>query len=114
MRDFAPFLPLIGALLAVVSLFAAFRDGRRRRLLENLPSSKTTGVFIGFVELKGTAESAGPLTSYLAGAACVQYAWSIEEQWSRIVTETYTDDKGHTQTRTRTESGWTQVGSGDE
>jgi len=114
MHDYAPFLPLVGALLALVSLFAAFRDGRRRRLIENLPASKTTGVFIGLVELKGTAESAGPLTSYLAGAACVQYAWTIEEHWSRTVTETYTDDKGRPQTRTRTESGWTPVGAGGE
>ena len=114
MHDFAPFLPLIGALLAVAGLFAAFRDGRRRRLIENLPTSKTTGVFIGLVELKGAAESARPLTSYLAGAACVEYQWSIEEHWSRTVTETYTDDKGRTQTRTRTESGWTRVAAGGE
>lgn len=114
MHDYAPFLPLAGALLALAGLFAAFRDGRRRRLIENLPTSKTTGVFIGLVELKGTAESAEPLTSYLAGAACVQYRWSVEEHWSRTVTETYTDDKGRMQTRTRTESGWTQVADGDE
>jgi hypothetical protein len=114
MHDFAPFLPAVGAVLALVSLFCAFKDGRRRRLLENLPTSKTTGVFIGLVELKGTAESATPLASYLAGAACVQYRWTVEEHWSRTVIETYTDDKGHTQTRTRTESGWTQVDAGGE
>lgn len=114
MHDFAPYLPLVGALIATVSLFAAFRDGRQRRLIDNLPTSKTTGVFIGLVELKGTAESSEPLTSYLAGASCVEYSWTIEEHWSRTVTETYTDDKGRTQTRTRTESGWTQVDSGGE
>ena len=114
MQQFAPFLPLIGALLAVAALFAAFRDGRRRRLIENLPTSKTTGVFIGLVELKGTAESAEPLTSYLAGAACVQYAWTVEEHWSRTVTETETDSKGNTRTVTRHESGWTRVGNGGD
>jgi hypothetical protein len=114
MRDFAPFLPLIGAVLALVCLICAFRDGRRRRLIDNLPTSKTTGVFIGFVELKGTAESSAPLASYLAEQACVHYAWTVQEHWSRTVTETYTDDKGNTQTRTRTESGWTQVADGGE
>jgi hypothetical protein len=114
MHDFAPFLPLVGALLALASLFCAFKDGRQRRLLDNLPTSKTTGVFIGLVELKGTAESTGPLTSYLAGAACVHYQWTVEEHWSRTVTETYTDSKGNTQTRTRTESGWTRVADGGE
>jgi hypothetical protein len=114
MHDFAPFLPAVGALLALASLIFAFKDGRQRRLIENLPTSKTTGVFIGLVELKGTAESSGPLASYLAGAACVQYQWTVEEHWSRTVTETYTDAKGNTQTRTRTESGWTRVADGGE
>jgi hypothetical protein len=114
MHDFAPYLPLIGAVLAVASLVFAFRDGRQRRLIENLPVSKTSGVFIGLVELKGSAESAAPLTSYLAAQACVQYAWTVQEHWSRTVTETYTDSKGNTQTRTRTESGWTTVADGGE
>ncbi|MDR3458956.1 MAG: LemA family protein [Verrucomicrobiae bacterium] len=114
MADFAPFLPLFGAFLALGSLIVAFQNGRRRRLIDNLPTSKTTGVFIGFVELKGTAESVEPVESFLAKRACVHYAWSVQEHWSRTVTETYTDDKGNTQTRTRTESGWTQVADGGE
>jgi hypothetical protein len=114
MNDFAPFLPLLGALLALVSLGCAFRAGRRRRLIDNLPTSKTSGIFIGFVEVKGTAESAHPLTSYLAQQSCVHYAWTVEEHWSRTVIETYTDSKGHTRTRTRHESGWKRVGDGGE
>ena len=65
MHDFAPFLPWLGALPAIVGLVIAFRDGRRRRLIDNLPTSKTSGVFIGFVELKGTAESGNPLKRLL-------------------------------------------------
>jgi hypothetical protein len=114
MQEYAPFFPLIGALLGLLCLWAAFRSGRRWRLVENLPTSKTTGVFIGLVELKGTAEVANPLTSYLAGQPCVHYRWDVEEHWSRIVTETYTDSEGKTQTRTRHESGWTSVASGGE
>jgi len=114
MHDFAPFLPLIGALIAVASLIAAFHAGRRRRLIENLPTSKTSGVFIGLVELKGSAESAGPLTSFLAAQACVQYAWTVQEHWSRTVTTTETDGKGNTRTVTRHESGWTTVADGGE
>jgi hypothetical protein len=114
MHDFAPFLPLIGSLFGLLALGMAFRAGRRRRLVENLPTSKTTGVFIGLVELKGTAESANPLVSFLAEQPCVGYEWSVEEHWSRTVTETYTDSNGKTQTRTRHESGWTTVASGGE
>jgi len=101
----------LGALGCLIGVFWALRH---KRLIDDLPTSKTQGVFIGLAELKGTAESETPLTSYLAGALCVQYAWQVDEHWSRTVTETYTDSKGHTQTRTRTESGWTKVAGGSQ
>ena len=114
MNDFAPWLPLIGGVLGLLSLLGALRAGKRRRLVDNLPTSKTTGVFIGLVELKGTAEVDAPLRSFLAECRCVHYTWSVEEQWERTVTESYTDSNGKTQTRTRTERGWTTVASGGE
>jgi hypothetical protein len=106
--------PSIGGLLALLFLFLAMRAGKRKRLVDNLPTSKTTGIFIGLVEVKGTAESEGPFTSALAEQRCVHYQWSIEEHWSRTVTETYTDSKGQSRTRTRHESGWKTVDSGGE
>jgi hypothetical protein len=114
MHDFAPYLPLIGLVLGLLCLMAGFGAGRRRRLVENLPTSKTTGVFIGLVELKGTAESARPLTSYLASQSCVCFQWHVDEHWSRTVTETYTDKDGKRQTRTRHESGWKRVADGGD
>ena len=109
-----PFLPWLGGVLAFTCLLFALRSGKRKRLIDNLPTSKTTGVFIGLVELKGTAESEQPLTSYLAGQPCVLYQWRIEEHWSRTVTESYTDSDGKTRTRTRHESGWKTVAEGGE
>ena len=106
--------PCIGSLLALVALLFALRAGRRKRLVDNIPTSKTTGVFIGLVELKGTAEAETPLRSVLAEVPCVFYRWSVEERWSRTVTETTTDSQGHTSTRTRTKSGWTTVASGED
>ena len=114
MNNFAPWLPVLGCVLGFLCLLGALRAGRRRRLVDNLPTSKTTGVFIGLVELKGTAEIDAPLTSFLAVCRCVHYAWSVAEQWRRTVTETYSDSNGKTQTRTRVESGWTTVASGGE
>src|SRR5579862_631207 len=114
MEQFATYLPVIGFLLGFVCLLAGLRDGKRKRLVDNLPTCKTTGIFIGLVELKGTAESERPLTSYLAECSCVHYVWSVDERWSRTVTETYTDSEGRMQTRTRQESGWTTVDSGGE
>ena len=101
---------VLGGLGALWCLIGAFRALRRKRLIDDVPTSRTQGVFIGLAELKGTAESEMPLTSYLAGTRCVQYVWQVDEHWSRTVHETYTDAEGHTHTHTRTESGWTKVG----
>jgi len=102
-----------GCLLLVGCLIGAFINLRHKRTIDDLPTSRTQGVFIGISELKGTAESEAPLKSYLAGIKCVQYSWNVEEHWSRTVTETYHDSKG-THTRTRTESGWKRVDGEDE
>ena len=106
--------PVLGGLGALGCLIGAFRALRRKRLIDDIPTSKTQGVFIGLAELKGTAEGEVPMTSYLAGIRCVQYVWQVDEHWSRTVHETYTDAKGHTRTRTRTESGWTKVAGGGQ
>lgn len=100
---------LAGSLLTLGCLVGAFFALRKKRLIDDVPTSKTQGVFIGLVELKGTAESEEPLTSYLAGTRCVHYSWQVDEHWQRTVHETYTDSKGRTQTRTRIESGWKKV-----
>ena len=96
---------IIGAVIALACLFAAFRFLRKKRLVDDMPTSKTLGVFIGLAELKGTAESDKPLTSYLAGMPCVLYTGKIEEHWSRTVTSI--GAKGVP--TTRHESGWTVV-----
>jgi hypothetical protein len=87
---------------------------RRKRMVEDTPTSKSTGVFMGMVELCGKAVAPSPATSHLAHAPCVHFEWSISEHWEKTTTETHTDSEGKTQTRTRTESGWTTVASGGE
>jgi len=109
-----PYCPWVGGLLALLCLWAALRANRHRRWVDDTPTSKTTGVFIGLVEVKGTAEAEHPLVSHLAELACVYYSWSVQEHWSRTVTETYHDSDGKTKTRTRHESGWTTVAQGGE
>jgi hypothetical protein len=109
-----PVGPLVGSLVALVALFFSLRQRRRHRLLADLPTSKVRGVFIGLVELKGSAESESPLTSYLAAARCVDYRWTVEEHWRRTETESYTDSKGNRRTRVKTTSGWDTVASGGD
>ncbi len=103
-----------GAVVALLFLLLSLRAGRRRRLIDNIPTAKTSGVFIGLVELSGTAESSNPLLSYLAEIPCISYRWSVKEHWSRTVTESYTDSKGRRRTRRRRKSGWKTVASGGQ
>ena len=102
-------MPVALSVVWGLSLWGWARLLRRRRILADTPTSKAQGVFIGFVEIKGTAESAEPFTSYLAAVTCVHYGWEVDEAWSRTATETYTDSKGETKTRQIRESGWTTV-----
>jgi len=109
---------LIGGVVAVAlifgSLIASYRSQKRRRLLEALPTSATQGVFIGLVEVKGTAESSQPLITYLAEAYAVHYTWSITESWERWETEYYTDKDGKRRSRRVRKSGWKTVASGGD
>ena len=100
---------IVPGLLAFALLLWGFGSLKRKRLIENVPTSKVKGVFMGLNEVKGEAVRDDPLTSYLAEAPCVYYAYSIAEHWQR--TETYTDGEG--KTKTRTVSGWTTVDQGE-
>ena len=108
------FVPLAGFLLGAVLLWLAMRSKRLQRLMVDLPTSKTANVFIGLNELKGTAETGMPLTSYLAESNCVYYQYRVSEKWRRVVTERYTDSNGRSRTRTRVETGWDTVASGGD
>jgi hypothetical protein len=108
------YAPAAGLALGLLFLWGSLRLRRKRRLIDDLPTAKTQGVFIGLVEVKGTAEAEAPLTAFLSGRRCVHYRYRVEEHWSRSVTETYTDKDGKTQTRTRQESGWTNVADSGE
>lgn len=111
-------MPIIIAVLVIVVwgflLWGSLSALRRRRLLQDLPTSKTAGIFIGLVELKGTAESENPLLGPLSEKPCVWHTWDVQEHWSRTVTESYRDSDGKTKTRTKTESGWKTVASGKD
>jgi len=108
------YAPPAGVALGLLCLWGSLRLRRKRRLIDDLPTAKAQGVFIGLVELKGTAEAEAPLTAYLSGRRCVHYRYRVDEHWSRTVTETYTDKDGRTRTRTRQESGWTTVADSGE
>lgn len=102
-------VPGLLGLAAATSLYFGYRSLKRKRLVENVPTSKVAGVFIGLTEVKGVSKVHQPLTSYLAEKPVVTYRFTVEEHWRK--TETYTDSDG--KTKTRTSSGWKTVRSGD-
>jgi hypothetical protein len=110
---YGPIFPWIGAVVAVFALFASLRACRRKRLIDNLPTSKTHGVFIGLVELKGTAECEQPLrvTSPWSHASIMT---STFRSAGRGSSPTESDGRGGTRMVTRQESGWTTVASRTE
>ncbi len=86
-------IPTLFTLAGALLLFVALVGGRRHRLVSDLPTSKTTGVFIGLVEVKGTAEAEEPLVSFLAGSrASITSGTSTSTgrglSWIRIPTRT--------------------------
>jgi hypothetical protein len=97
----APLILILATALALGCLIAGFHFYRRRHLIDDTPTSKTQGVFIGLTEVKGTAESETPLTSYLAASRCVYYRYTVQEHWRR----TSIGAKG----QVKTESGWKTV-----
>lgn len=101
---------LIPAVVCALLLWWWWCMVRFKRTVENVPTSKVKGVFIGLNEVKGNVETSIPLVTYLAEGPAVWFSWSVEEHWRRTVTST--DGKG--KTTTRTESGWKTVDSGGD
>jgi hypothetical protein len=114
MPAFTAFLFLCAIVPAAICVFRSFQHLRRKRLMDDIPTSKTRGVFIGLTELKGTAESEAPVISKVGNTPCVAYTWHVEEQNQHMVTESRTDSKGKRKVRTRVKKGWVTVAASEQ
>lgn len=76
-RDIA--YALFGFCFGIWSFFWGFKRLRRKRLIENIPTSTVRGLAMGLVELKGVAESLSILKSPLTNSECVLYKYLVEE-----------------------------------
>ena len=102
---------IIGVVLAVLTLVLVWvwqKYLKRKRLIENVPTSKVKGIFMGLNEVKGQANCDRPLSAYLSEKACIWYKYTIEENYER--TRQVTDKDG--KTRTERDTGWETVDSG--
>jgi hypothetical protein len=70
------------ALTALVSLIAWTSATRRRRAIDDTPTSKVASAAQGYVELKGKGKPLGgmPLLSPLTGLPCLWYRYRIERR----------------------------------
>ena len=76
---------VLSGLIGLSMLVWGFQSLRRKRLVENVPTSKVKGVFAGLNELKGSARKEQPVTSYLAEEPCVYFKYDVSEHWQRSV-----------------------------
>ncbi len=53
---------------------------RRKRLLENVPTSRIRSVAMGFAELAGRAKNRTPLAAPFSDIPCVYYRFLVEEE----------------------------------
>jgi len=70
---------IAGFVFGVYSFFWGFKRLRRKRLIENIPTSTIRGLAIGLVELYGKAEPTTLLKSPLTNTDCVLFKYLIEE-----------------------------------
>lgn len=72
------FYAIGGFAFGILSFFHGFNRLRRKRLIENIPTSTVRGLAMGLVELIGKAERQAILKGPLSGKDCVVYRYTVE------------------------------------
>jgi len=70
---------LFGLGFGIWSFFFGFNRLRRKRLIENIPTSTIRGLAMGLVEIHGRAKANPPLKSPFTKTDCTLYKYTIEE-----------------------------------
>lgn len=67
---------------SVAAAWAAWRGFYRRRLIEDMPTSKARSAAQGYVELEGRGQlmDGAPIVAPLSGLPCVWFRYKVEEQ----------------------------------
>ncbi|MBU4311311.1 MAG: E3 ubiquitin ligase family protein [Candidatus Omnitrophica bacterium] len=79
-RDIA--YAIFGFGFGVWSFFLGFGSLRRKRIIENIPTSTVRSLAMGLVELNGKAKKTKPLKSALTKTDCVYYRYTVERYQS--------------------------------
>ena len=72
---------IVGFVAGLFLLYAGFVWLKRKRLVEDIPTSKVRSIAMGLVEVKGKAHPAAKnvMTSPLTGKKCVYYKYMVEK-----------------------------------
>src|SRR5262245_60877393 len=68
-----------GTIAGLVAFYHGFTQLKKKRLMENIPTSKIRSMALGLVEVEGDAEPVALLTAPFSKAACVYYQYKVEE-----------------------------------
>jgi len=96
--------------LSVFLIWICYRSVKRKRLIENVPTTPVAGIVMGLNEVTGTVQCEQPLKGHLSELPCAWYSYRIEEFYQR--TSTTTDDEGNEEEDV--DEGWDLVHSGSE
>jgi len=71
----------IGVVAGILIMYGGFKMFQRKRLVEDLPTSKVRSIAMGLVEVNGKAHAAEKkiITSPLSGKKCVYYKYTVEK-----------------------------------
>jgi len=70
----------LGFVLGVVGFFSGFQLRKKKKLIEDIPTSTVRALALGLVEVSGTArEYQKPLTSDFSKTPCVFYQYKVQE-----------------------------------
>lgn len=67
-----------GFIFGILSFFCGFMSLRRKRIIENIPTSTVRGMAMGLVEIIGKAKMTSHLRSPLTSKECLFYNYKIE------------------------------------
>ncbi|MDO5554818.1 MAG: LemA family protein [Planctomycetia bacterium] len=109
-------LAVFAGISAVFFFLIALHFCKTAHLMNDLPTSKAQGVFIGVVELAGTAEcqEGEAIVSPVTKIDSVCYRSVVEEEWGRWETELSSDGKGGFTTGTSWKTGWTPLSTAQD
>jgi hypothetical protein len=96
--------------LSVFLVWICYRSLKRKRLIENVPTTPVAGIVMGLNEVIGTVQCEQPLVAHLSELPCAWYSYRIEEFYQR--TSTSTDDDGNEEEEV--DEGWELVHSNAE